>query len=363
VADYHVGVALTESQLIASRGPSSGRGKVFAMRMAESFFRRWPLYLLPLLLFVGLGVLQAKNVDTEYRSVSTVAVSSSTFLSDLTSVRTPDVGYETPATKTARNINEQMTTAAFAKQVAAKAGLTTMLANGTITLDYVRSHVSVGASGDTLMIVRATTFDPTLSQRLAQALESSYKEYVIGVQSAESKNAAAFYTKRITDDTVAVTKATNDLKDYLGKNPLPPASEKRTELQVIELQGLQDAVAEAKTLLSEDQAQLDKTNLATSSAASDIDQRLQVLDPAELPIAPEPTRMKQIIDVAIFVLLGLIIVAVALVMSALLDRAVRSADDITEASGLEVVATIPLRRKTKGPARRRPPSALNSGAA
>ncbi|MCU1502860.1 MAG: hypothetical protein JWM12_2214 [Ilumatobacteraceae bacterium] len=337
-------VAAPDQQLIASRRVTAKKGKLFGLRMAESFFRRWPLYVLPIILFIGLGVLQAKNVPKVYKSVGSVNVSSSTFLSDLTSVRTPDVGYETPATKTARDINERMTSDAFATSVADAAGLTTALSTGQITLAYVRSHVFAAPTGDTLLQVSSTTDDPTLSQRLATALISSYTQYVLSVEVAGSNTAAAFYTDRITKDQVALTKASNDLVQYLDAHPAP-AIGNRTDVETIAIQGLQATATASQQTLNDDTAKLDTAQLAITSAESDIGQRLKVADQPLVASAPEPTKMKQVFALAIFALLGLVVVVVGLIVAALLDKAVRSSEDIGEATGLEVVATIPVRRK------------------
>jgi uncharacterized protein involved in exopolysaccharide biosynthesis len=356
-------VAPTEQQLIATRSDSSKRGKVFAMRMAESFFRRWPLYLLPVLLFVGLGVLQAKGISKTWRSVGSVNVSSSTFLSDLTSVRTPDVGYETPATKTARDMNERMGSDAFATTVADTAGLKSALATGAVTLDYVRAHVSAAPAGDTLLQVSSVTDSPQLSRQLAGALIVSYTSYVLSVEVADSNTALQFYQDRITKDQAALDTAQQALLTFLKNNPAPSIGE-RDEVQTVTIQGLQTTVATAQTAVNDDGAKLNEAQLKVTSAKSDINQRLSVADEPNLPLGPEPVKMKQVFALAIFALLGLLVVIIAVVIAALLDRAVRSSDDILAATGLEVVATIPVRKKSgKVTATKRKQPAVAAGAA
>jgi capsular polysaccharide biosynthesis protein len=354
-------VAQSEQQLIATHRGTVKRGRVFALRMAESFFRRWPLYVLPIVLFAGLGALKAKDIPKTYLSVGSVNVSSSTFLSDLTSVRTPDVGYETPATKTARDINERMGSDAFAKQVGVTAGLGTALSTGQVTLDYVRTHVSAAAAGDTLLRVSSTTDSAEQSQRLAAALISSYTAYVISVTVASSNAVTLFYQEQIKKDNATLTTAQADLIDWTKANKVPPSG--RSEADEITLKGLQDAVTTAQTAVASDQSNLDQASLQVRSAQADIGQRLSIADQPTVPNGPQPTRMKQAFTLAIFGLLGLLVVSVALILAGLLDHAVRSPEDISEACGLEVVATIPVRKKAARTSGARKSAELTAGAA
>lgn len=324
--------------------------------MAESFFRRWPLYLVPILLFVGLGVLQAKGIAKTYRSIGSVNVSSSTFLSDLTSVRTPNVGYETPATKTARDMNERLGSDAFATTVATAARLGPALTSGAIDLDFVRTHVSASAAGDTLLQVSSTTDSAEVSQSLANALITSYTSYVLEVELSDSNTAKTFYEERISQDQAALETANTSLLNYLKANPAPSIGD-RNEVQSVALTGLQEAVTTAQTGLNDDQSKLNEVQLKITSSQSDIDQRLSVADQPKVPQAAEPVKTRQAFALAIFALLGVLVVGIAVVIAALLDRVVRSAEDITTACGLEVVATIPARKKSgKAPAKRKRPA-------
>ncbi len=319
--------------------------------MAEAFFRRWPLYLLPIVLFIGLGVLQASKIPKKYQSIGVISVSSDTVISDLTDTNSNSNSFETPAVKTARNINERMDSDTFAKSVADGAGLTTAMANGQLTLGDVRSGLSAQAAGDSLLLVTAANQNPEVAQRLASSLITTYTAYVLQAVQTANNAAADFYNQRIADDQVALTKANNALVDWLTQHPAP-ANGDRNPVEALNLQTLQDAADSAKTQLGDDTAKLSTAQLALASAQSDVAQRLQVTDQPETPVAPLATKLKQIFSVATFALLGLIIVAVALVLAALFDHVVRSTNDIDEACGLDVVASIASRRNDRKPGRR-----------
>ena len=101
---------------------SQSAGKRLRVRLGECFFRRWYVFLIPIVLLAVLGVMQAKDLAKSYRAVGKVNVASSTLLTDITSVNTPSFGYETPAGKTARDLNQRLGTDTFATEVAMNAG-------------------------------------------------------------------------------------------------------------------------------------------------------------------------------------------------------------------------------------------------
>jgi uncharacterized protein involved in exopolysaccharide biosynthesis len=334
---------------VALPEPESGkkrtvrRGEIFALKMAESFFRRWPLYLVPLVLLLSLGVYKAKSLPKVYQSIGTLNVSSSTLLTDLTDTGNSDSTFETPAVKTARNIQERMASDSFAQSVADAAGLSTMLSSGQMTLDEVRANVGASAGGDTLLLVSGKSSDPKLSKQLASALITTYTAYVLDTNQSANNAAAKFYSDRLAADQTALTKATNTLVAWLQAHP-EPTTGNRDPVDAVNLQTLQDAVTDAKKQVSDDNAKLSQAQLAITSAQSDVAQRLQVADEPGVPSAPQPIRMKQLTTVVMFLFLGLILIAVALVIAALLDHTVRSRDEVEEACGIEVIASIPTKR-------------------
>jgi capsular polysaccharide biosynthesis protein len=104
---------------------------------------------------------------------------------------------------------------------------------------------------------------------------------------------------------------------------------------------LTTAVSQAQTHVTNAGQKIEEAKLNTQQATDQTTQGLQVVDPAEVPNAPQALRRAQIFAVAVYLMLGLLIVVLMLFVSTLLDRAVRSADDIDLATGLAVVATVP----------------------
>ena len=83
-----------------------------------------------------------------------------------------------------------------------------------------------------------------------------------------------------------------------------------------------------------------------------------------MPTAPEPIHRAQVFALAVYLFLGLLLVVLMLFVSTLLDRAVRSVDDIDRATGLAVVATVPsiaaLSRRVESQVSRNEPGLTNA---
>src|SRR3954471_17218033 len=116
-----------EEFILAARPDGApGSAKRFWFRFLDGFFRRWPLFVLPLLLIIAVGVYQATKVSAKYQSTGSMNVASNPLLDSVTDARGTDVAYyETPAAATTRSINELLRTDQFINTVAKSAGLET----------------------------------------------------------------------------------------------------------------------------------------------------------------------------------------------------------------------------------------------
>ena len=341
--------------VVTGGGSRPAKGRRLRRRLVENFFARWPLYILPIILLGAVGVLRAAGVAKEYRSTGSVNVASSTFLSDLTNVNTPSFGYDTPATKTSRDINQRLQSDQFARTVAAAAGISADQPGGD--LNFVRSHVFATPSGDNLLQVTSTTGSPELSQQLAKALIDSYTQYVLTAETASSESAATFIQTELDGAKQQVTDAEDALAAYFDAHPSPTIGS-RPDVQQLQIQRLNDAITSAQNQVDTYQTKLDEATIATKQSESDITQRLQLVDEPRLPSFPEPVRKTQIMSLAVFLMLGLFIALASLLVVSLLDRSVRSADDLEGISDLEVIASIPRQRT---PTRSSMVTALASG--
>lgn len=326
-----------------SGGAATTAGRRFRVRLAEAFFRRWPFLILALLAFGAVGVVASSRQTDKYKSVGLLNVADTTLLGDLTSVRgDATFSYETVATRTARSVNELLRTDTFVRDVVDRAGLTDSVESGIVTLDTVRSSVYASADGDTLLQVIALTSDANASYRLASATIDGYIAYVLDSEVSESQGVEDFFKQRQPALQDAVDAAQEAIDDYLRSHPAPAAGGDRPIEEQIEIQRLDATLSSAETALATNQQKVEDAQLATDTSIAESGQKLKVVDPPSVPEAAQSTLKTKAFTVLVFLVLGTGASLAALIAMALVDRAVRSADDlIDDESGLNVLASIP----------------------
>jgi capsular polysaccharide biosynthesis protein len=329
--------ALPETPVRTSR-----TGRNLTLRSAEFLFHRWPMLLLPVLLGLGVGLLTVRKGTDEYQSSATVNVSSGTILQDLTAInQTNLVGFETSATKTSRAINELLQTDSFVRTIISGAGLDDAYNSQQITIAQVRSSVHASTTGDTLVQLTATSTNANAATNLVTSLLTGYSKYVLDSEVSDSNAAASFLEGKLSEYQQALDDSTAALNEYVQSHPAPTIGDRPTE-ETLAIQRLNETITQASTRLQDAQSNIDKAKLAAEQSKSEVGQKLKVVDSPKVPDSPQPRLKSEVITVAIFVLLGLMISLAITVVAALLDSSVRTVDDIGTVTDLTVVAAIPF---------------------
>ena len=309
-------------------------------RGLEVFFRRWWLYLLPLALFTAVGVVKSFHSPSGYQSVGVIDVSKDTLLSQLTNVGGDTFGYEKPSASTARTINSLLGTDQFMASVATRAGVTGALNSGQLTRLGMRQALAVLTDGDTLVQVVATTDNPDLSAKLAKGTIDSFIQYVIDGDISESKAAEAFFQSQLQSYRSAVEQAQQVLNDYAAKHPGGP-QEQRPLAEQVEIQQLTSAVTQAQDQYSTAQQKSEEARLATEQATTNASQRLRIIDQPKADPIPLSGLKKSVMTLMIFVFVGLLLSMTAVVLGTVLDRSLRTADDVDALLHLPALAVVP----------------------
>jgi uncharacterized protein involved in exopolysaccharide biosynthesis len=309
-------------------------------RTFETFFRRWWLYLLPFVLFAGVGVLKASKTTSGYQSTGVIDVASDTVLSQLTSIRGENFGYETPANATTKTMNSLLRTDRFIETIAESADLTDDLAAGTTTADQLRQAISVTPDGDTLLQVRATTDSPELSAALAEGTIDSFLEYVVSGDVSQSRAAEDFFSNQLVVYKQALEDAGQALKDYAAANPGGPLDLRPLDEQ-IEIQRLTGAVDQATAQYTNAQQKSEEARLATEQATGDVNQRLRIVDSPDVPILPEPHKQQAFFTAIIFMVVGSMLTVAAVILATVADRSFRTAEDVEQLLGMPMVTVVP----------------------
>ena len=334
-----------DGYIVTSRpgGGSKGAGTRFWFRAAEVFFRRWPLYLLPIVLLCGIGFMQAKKTAVNYQSVGTLNVTSNPFVSTPSSATPAFNAYETPASSMSRRINELLSTDSFMTAVATDAGLQGAIDANFLTLADLRKSVFATPGGDTVLRVVTTWGDANTAFQMADATIKGYLAYVVNEVTTEANDAVDFY-QELTDEAAAdVDTAQENLDKFVASLGVLPEGAELNPGQQIQLDGFRDKLTRAQAQLDAGQAAISAAKLDVQKAESQAGQVLRVIDSPEVPKEAVSTGKQKLVTLAMFAILGLVVAAAAIILTTLLDAAVRSAADVVP-TGLVVVATVPVVR-------------------
>ena len=331
----------TEYILAPERGGNRPTN-LFLLRAIDNFFRRWPLFVLPCLLLIGAGVLRAQQIPVHYQATGVLSISSNPLLQD----SVPQAGVtvypnETPAAAASRIINELLATDVFVQSLAAKAGLASSAPLSNTEVMSVRSSVAAVAIGDRLLRVNAKWVEPQHSLQLVEALVAGYADYLLTIQTKNYADAVQYWTATAAQARQAESVAQSAVQDYLSAHPAPKNGSARPVEETLDIQRLNDAVAENRKGVVDAQAKIDHATLATGRAKHDIASSMQVVDKPTQPTAPEGIRKKQALTLGIFGFLALFVLLIMVVAAASLDHSVRLAEDLGSTVGIPVVATVP----------------------
>ena len=321
------------------------------LRLLETFFRRWWLYLVPMVLLAGLGFMSVSGAKPAFRSTGTLNVETATVLSSLADANNnTNFGFDTPAQTTVKKINSLLQTDQFVGKVLTAAGLDQAVKSGALTYDKIRASVGAGDAGQTFVKVVATMANPTDAQNLATATIDSFVQGVVDSQVSQSQAAEAFFAGLLDTYQTDVDAARQKLDAYLAANP-GPVTGLRPDDQSADLARLNAEVNAAETRYNSALSKSEDARLSTEQTRADINQRLVIVDTPTLPTAPLPQMKQAVFGFVTFLLIGFILTAAAVVVGAVMDRSVRFPADVRERLGVRVLAVVPEggrgRQKTK----------------
>lgn len=311
------------------------------LRLLETFFRRRALYLIPMVVFVGLGFMSVMSTKDTYVSTGVVYVDEESLLATLTGVGGPSGGsYQTPAEVISEQMNSAFQTEGLVRSMADQAGMASALKDGSVTIGGIRGALSFVPSGSNLVYVQASTQNPEESSRLATAAVASFIEFVVDARLSESAAAEEFLvelSKRYQAEEAAASQA---LTTYLKSHP-DPAAGARSTVEQTAIDGLRSAVTTANGRYVDALGKLENARLATAQTRGDVSQRLQVVDEPQTPSASEGSMRAHVLTMVMFGSLGFLLSAAAVIAGTLLDRSIRTAADVAERLHVVALASLP----------------------
>lgn len=350
--------------------------RLFAQRSVDNLFRRGFWYLLPVVVLAVVGVSVARGLPTRY--VADAGLSASTNpLVDRTLIRGAAIAdWETPAAGTARLINEQLQTDAFIDEVAERAGLDGPIDSGVIGYDIVRDNLGARTSGSTHLRLVARWDDPVTAQLLVASTIDAYRAHLEEIVSSDSTAAIEFWSARRTEAEQRVQEAETTYETYLGSLGPVPEDGERTADEQLTIRRLDAELARATEAVNEARSAIDTAQLSLVQAQSDAGRQLLVIDAPTVPAGPESDALRTLLPVVMFIAIGIMLSAIAVVVTTVLDRAVRHEAHLAALTGAPTTVTIsrhsparwerltaPLLRRlgTRGPAADRTEGSLADG--
>lgn len=334
--------------------PSSA--SAFWWRLADNAFRRWFLFLLPVVVFAGLGVYQSTQALEVYRSDGRLNATGNPLVPDAVIGGAPAQFWETPADVTSRTLDEQLLTDSFVEDIAIRANLGDQLESGFLRLGVVRSNIWTSTSGSSLVTVSSTWADPATSLALVEATISGYQGYIAETVASDAREAVAFYSEQLEGLEAQVDAAEATLTEYVANLPVLDDGEEMGVLDRLGLERLTAALATAEGKVLETEDEIERAELNVRTAESDAGRSLTVIDAPEMPVAPESTLIDRMITVISYTVLGIAVATAALLVSTVLDRSIVSRRDLVALAGVSFVAEVPVDHglvAPKSPARRR----------
>jgi uncharacterized protein involved in exopolysaccharide biosynthesis len=310
------------------------------LRLLETFFRRWWLYLVPVVVLGVLGFMSVSGTKKTYEATGTFNVESSTILSNLNGDNTQTNGFDTPAGATSKRINATLQTDQFIKDVAKRAGIDNALANGTITPGWIRSSLTSATNGSNLVRVIAVNQDPAVAQRLAQATIDAFTQSIVDSASSQSTAAVGFFDNLLTTYQTDVTTAQTAVDDYVKAHPAP-AIGVRSEDEQAELTRLTAALTQAQGNYNATLGKRQDAQLSVEKTKADLSERLRLIDAPQAPAAPQARLKSMVFGFATFLAVGLLLSIGAVVVATLMNHSLQTAADVKDRLGVRLLAVVP----------------------
>lgn len=345
-ADRRIRVNITRVITQSAAGELAlSRAQAFWWRLGDNLFRRLGWYVIPVVVFGVIGVVQAGNTLELYQSAGRLSASANPLVPNPTGAAAAPELYETPADALARLINERLRTDEFVMGVAETAGLGGALDSGAIELDQIRSSLWAAAGGSSILDVVAQWNDPESSFQLAMATIDRFYQFLRDTVGADATEAVEYYTDRL--DQLDEQRQAVEVEYDQYVSTLPPVEEGQepsfeAQVRIDRLQAQLDTVNIAIAAAEED---LDDAQLTLFQLDSDVGQTFQVVDPPVPATEPESTSGERLATIGSFTMLGVAASVAVLLISTMTDRSINAPGELLGLRGVGLVATVsPPRR-------------------
>lgn len=300
------------------------------MRFVAKFFRRWYLYLLPLIVLPVLATIYGKQSLTIYESSALIYINKP---DAIIGAGTAFNQYLSPGQNGANAMNEALLSETFVVGVAQRTDLAraydlnSQYGQDAVTT-RIRADVTIGATtvGQNTLMVIVDEKTAHLAQQVADALTTQFVSYFNQGQQDFDKKQIAFYGQQLSDAQAKVQQDQAQLSQYLLAHPsLISASQQQTDPVFRSLnQNLLNDQARANSL----NGTLSKVQLDLSAAQSDLSDVFNVEDKPRVPLNSTLHLKKLLVFPAGGLAAALALIALIVGVQTMTDRRVYSKGDL-----------------------------------
>ncbi len=319
------------------------------MRFLAKFFRRWYLYVLPMIILPALATIYGKQALTVYESSALIYINNP---SSVTNLNTSFNQYLSPAQNGTNAMNEALLSETFVVSVARATDLAevynldSQYGQDAVTV-RIRSEVLIAASavGQNTLTLTVDDPNPHLAQQLANALISQFANYFNQGRRDLDQKQISFFQQELDDANTKVQQDQTHIAEYLQQHPnVLPTQQTDPALSTLQQQLATDN-AQVTTL----SGQLSNVRFDLAAAQNGLTNVFTVPDSPRLPLT-STLHLKKLIVYPIGGLgaaLALVILIVG--VQTMTDRRVYSKDDlrtITENMEIEIpmIEAVPVLR-------------------
>jgi capsular polysaccharide biosynthesis protein len=318
--------------------------RLVVLRLLESYFRRWYVYLIPIFLLAAASLLSTLRAKPTHIAVGALYVEGDSLLTSLTAIQNTQYAWITPAQATVNEVKELLQADAFVRAIIQQTDLEASMTQGEEEVRRIinnkRGEMWALPLGNNLIQVGAVDEQEALAEQLAKALIEAYVQWKISADQQESTSAQTFFEDLSQSYQADLEAAQLDLQTYLEDHPDPERGERPTA-EKMQLDQLQAAVGEATARLTGALDKLNSTKLALAQAESKARQAYQVVDVPHLPPYAGTSKMKMIMNLMIMAVVGLILGLIAAAGAALLDTSYQFPIDVQNGLNLPTLAVVP----------------------
>ncbi len=312
-------------------------------RYAETFFRYWLIIAVPIILLPAATYAMIRNMPKTVVATANILVGQS-----LAGPSMDWSQWQTAAQNEQAMLNQLLQSPSFDLDVAHTSpiyahALDTGKASPASVVTDLTHNVVIATKGPTMLSVSYTSKYPDVAVQVVNSLLGTARDEAQALSRQQTQQAITYYTYQLQNAQQRLNQSSKKLRDYMAAKGITSdqlnaqiAADPMLGTLYRQSQADQAAVSDAQQKISDYRTQ--KTipaNLVVQGSFSVVDQP---------SITVVSNKKAQIMDLVIALVVGLLLGGTFLIAKTLLDRSLRSTEEVEALLGLPVLSAVPYSR-------------------